>query len=88
MLLSHKKEGMWASSNDADEPRVYYTERSKSKREKQISYIKAYIWNLGRWHRWIYLQGSNGVADTEKTLVDTVGEGEGGQVRGAWKHRQ
>ena len=78
MLLSHKKEGMWASSNDMDEPRMYYTEWSKSKRGKQISYIKAYTWNLGRWHRRIYLQGRSGAA--EKTLADKVGEGEGGRA--------
>ena len=29
-----------------DEPRAYYTECSKSEREKQISYMKAYNWNL------------------------------------------
>ena len=28
------------------EPRACYTEGSKSEREKQISYINAYIWNL------------------------------------------
>ena len=32
-----------------DEPRAYYTEWSKSEREKQILYINAYIWNLERW---------------------------------------
>ena len=35
MLLSHKKEHIWVSSNDVDEPRTYYTEWSKSEREKQ-----------------------------------------------------
>ena len=36
--------------------------------------MKAYIWNPGT-----YLQGSNGDADAESRLVDTVGEGEGGR---------
>ena len=27
------------------------TERSKSEREKQISYINAYMWNLKKWFR-------------------------------------
>ena len=50
----------------------------KSEREKQISYINAYIWNLERWYGWTYLQGSSGDADTENRLVDTAREGEGG----------
>ena len=35
-LLSHKKEWMWVSSNEVDEPRACYKEWSKSEREKQI----------------------------------------------------
>ena len=35
ILLSHKKEHIWVSSNKVDEPRVYYTEGSISGREKQ-----------------------------------------------------
>ena len=46
ILLSHKKECIWVNSNEVDEPRAYYTEWSKSEREKQILYINAYIWNL------------------------------------------
>ena len=34
LLLSHKKEHIWVSSNEVDEPRAYYTEWSKSEREK------------------------------------------------------
>ena len=34
---SAKKGSLWVSSNEVDEPRVYYTEWSKSEREKQIS---------------------------------------------------
>ena len=34
--ISHKKEHIWVSSNEVDEPRAYYTEWSKS--EKQILY--------------------------------------------------
>ena len=41
-----KKECIWISFNEVDEPRAYYTEWSKSEREKQISYINTYIWNL------------------------------------------
>ena len=34
ILLSHKKECIWVSSNDVKEPRTYYTEWSKSERER------------------------------------------------------
>ena len=42
-LLSHKKEWMWVSWTEVDKLSAHYTERSKSEREKQISYINAYI---------------------------------------------
>ena len=75
ILLSHKKECIWVRSNEVDEPRAYDTEWSKSEREKQISYINAYIWNLERWYRWTYLQGCSGDADTENRHMDTEGRG-------------
>ena len=34
ILLSHKKEHIWVSSNEVDEPRAYYTEWNKSERER------------------------------------------------------
>ena len=34
MLLGHKKERIWVSSNTVDEPRAYYTEWNKSEIEK------------------------------------------------------
>ena len=30
VLLSHEKEHIWVSSNEVDEPRIYYTEWSES----------------------------------------------------------
>ena len=66
------------SWTEVDEPWVCYTEWSKSEREKQILYINAYTWNLGKWDWWAYGQGRNRDADIEKRFVDTVGEGEGG----------
>ena len=45
ILLSYKKECIWVSFNQVDEPRAYHTEWSKSE-EKE--YINAYIWNLQR----------------------------------------
>ena len=47
-LLSYKKECIWVSCNDVGEPRAYYTEWSKSERERKILYVNAYIWNLER----------------------------------------
>ena len=41
ILLSHKKEQIWVSSSEVDEPRACDTKCSKS--EKQISYINAQI---------------------------------------------
>ena len=34
ILLSHKKEQMWVSWTEVDEPRACYTEWSKPEREK------------------------------------------------------
>ena len=59
IVLSHKKEHIWVSSKEVDEPRAYYTEWSKSEREKQILYTNAYVWNLEICYWWNYLQGSN-----------------------------
>ena len=60
ILLSHKKECIWISSNEVDEPRTYYAEWSKSEREREISYSNAYIHNLEKQYWKIYLQGSTG----------------------------
>ena len=53
------------------------TEWSKSEREKQISYIDAYRWNLEKWYIWTYLQSRNRNTDVENKCTDTK-EGEGG----------
>ena len=45
-LLSHKKECIWVSSNEVDEPRAYYTEWSKSESEKQVLNINTYIYGI------------------------------------------
>ena len=45
-ILLHEKEWIRVSWTEVDEPKVCYTEWTKSEREKQILYIKAYIWNL------------------------------------------
>ena len=66
-----KKEPIWVSSNEVDEPRAYYTEWSKSEREREISYNNAYIWSLEKYYWKIYLQGSSGEKDIDNRLMDT-----------------
>ena len=75
ILLSHKKEHIWVTSNEDDEPRAYYTERGKTERE--ISYSNAYIMNLEKMYWRINLQGSNRETDIENRLLD-MGEGRRG----------
>ena len=59
---------------------AYYTEWSKSERERQILYINTYVWNLEWWQWWSYMQGSKGDKDVKKRLLDSVGEDEGGMM--------
>ena len=77
ILLSHKKEQIWVSSSEVDEPRACYTDWSKSEREKQI-YINAYIWNLEKLYWWTCLQGRNRDSAIKKSLMDTERAGEHG----------
>ena len=46
ILLSHKKERNWVLCRDVDGQ-----SEVKSEREKQVSYINAYMWNLEKWYR-------------------------------------
>ena len=71
ILLSHKKEHIWVSGDEVDEPRAYYKQWCKSEREKHISHINAYIRNLKRWYWWAYLQGNNGDTDIEIRFMDS-----------------
>jgi len=75
ILLSHKKECIWVSSNEVDELRAYHTEWSKAERE--ISYSNTYIQNLEKWYWRIYLQGSNGERDIENRRGHGERGGEG-----------
>ena len=56
ILPSHKKEQNGVTYRDMDGPRMSYKVKFKSEREKQISNIKTYTWNLEKWYRWSYLQ--------------------------------
>ena len=46
ILLSHKKERIWVSSNEVDETGAYYTEWSKLERETQTLYINVHIYGI------------------------------------------
>ena len=80
ILLSHKKEHIWVSSDEVDEPGTYYTEWSRS--ERQISYSNAHIRNLEKWYWRIYLQGNGEETDIENRPIDM---GRGGRERITWK---
>ena len=87
LLHSHKKEWIWVSSSEVNEPRACYTEWSKSEKEKEIWYINTYIWNLEKWYWLTYLQGRNRDTAIESRLVDTAGKERVGQIeRVALKH--
>ena len=84
ILLSHKMEQNWVICRDADGPRECHREWSKSEREKQISYIIAYMWNLEKWCKWSYLQSRNRDTDVENKPMDPKGEGGGWEELGDW----
>ena len=44
ILLSHKKEHIWVSSNEVDKPRAYYTEWSQ--KEKYKYHILTHIYEI------------------------------------------
>ena len=45
-IVNYKEECIWVGSNEVNESRAYNTEQNKSERERQMSYINAYTWNL------------------------------------------
>ena len=61
-----------------DGPTDCHTEWSYFKREKQTSYINAYICYLEKCYRWSYLQNRNRDADVESRYMDIKGK-EGGR---------
>ena len=69
ILLSHKKEHSWVSSNEVDKPRTYCPEWSKSEKKRYI-YSNTYVWNLEKWYWRIYFQGNNGETDIKNKLID------------------
>ena len=51
-----------------------------SEREKQIGYIKTYVWNLERWYQRSLMQGNEEDTDIRNRSLDSVGKGEGGVI--------
>ena len=45
IFLTHKEEHIWMSSNEVNEPRAYFTEWSKSEKEKQY-HILTHIYRI------------------------------------------
>ena len=68
ILISYKMEHIWVSSSEVDDPGAYYTEWSKSEKEREILYIITYTWNLERWYQRSYMQGSKGDRCKEQLL--------------------
>ena len=54
--------------------REYQREWSESEREKQISYINTYMWNLEKWHRSSYLQSKSRDIDIGNKWMDIKGK--------------
>ena len=80
-----KKEWNWVICRDLGGPRDFHTEWSKSEREKQMSYINTYRWNVEKWYRWSGLQGRNRDTDVENKRMapkraDMGGRGGGGRM--------
>ena len=74
---------LWRQKSDHEESENRgdrHTEWSKSEREKQISCINAYMWNLEKWYRWYYLQSRNRDTEGESKHMDTRGEGRLGWI--------
>ena len=51
------------------------------KRKTPIKYTNAYIWNLERWQQWPYMWDSKRDTDVKNSLLDSMGEGEGGMIQ-------
>ena len=60
-ITQPKKEWNSAICRDVEQPSNGCTERSKSEREKQVSYIITYTWDLEKWYKWTCLQSRNRV---------------------------
>ena len=76
IVLSHKK---WnnAICRNMDGPRDCHTEWSKPDRERQISYVTTYRWNLKTDTKWTYSWNRNRLTDIENKLMVNKGVSSG-----------
>ena len=58
---------------------IIQSEVSQNEKHK-VQHINTYIWNLERWYRQSYMQGSKGNTDVKNRLLDSAGEGEGEMI--------
>ena len=64
-----------------DEPRTYYTDSNKSERERQTTYINAYIYMKSRKMVPMILHaGQQRRHRCKERLFDSVGEGDSGMI--------
>ena len=77
IVLSHKK---WnnAICRNMDGPRDCHTEWSKPDRERQISYVTTYRWNIKTDTKWTYSWNRNRLTDIENKLMVNKGVSSGG----------
>ena len=71
ILLSYKKECIWVSATELNEPRAYYTKWNKSEREKQILYININLKSRKDGSDEPICRAENGNADIENRFMDT-----------------
>ena len=81
ILFNYKNQWNCAICRDVAGPRDCHTKWSKTEREKQISCINAYMWNLEKWYRWSYLQSRNRHRYREQTCGYKGGKEMGGMNR-------
>ena len=54
---------------------IIQSEVSQKKKDKYR--VLTHIWDLERWYRRSYMQGTKGNTDVKKRRLDSLGEGEG-----------
>ena len=74
ILLGHKKEWNCVTGREVDGPKDCHTEWSQSERERQISHINTYMWNLEKWYRCSYLKSRKRDKDVQNKHVNTKRE--------------
>ena len=84
ILLSHKKNEIMPFAATWTDLEIIIL--SEVVRERQLSYVIIYMWNLKRWYKWTYLQNRNRLIDIENKLMVTKEDSSGrsGSKLGAW----